>query len=237
VVFKIFANVTSIALNTEEISEICAMQVLIVAATQFEIAPFLARNPEADILITGVGVPTAVYHLLKRLHQIDYDLVIQAGIAGSFNEELALGQVVLVQQDRFADLGVNESNQFSSIFDMGFSNEAEFPFNKGWLVNHHELLDRSPLRKVKAITVNTVHDQPILNKMFSEKFNADIESMEGAALHYTCLMEIVPFIQLRSISNWVGERDKSKWKIKEAVEHLNNELEGMIRTLTNKITN
>jgi futalosine hydrolase len=35
--------------------------------------------------------------------------------------------------------------------------------------------------------------------------------MEGAALHYTCLMEKIPFMQLRSISNYIAERDKSKW--------------------------
>ena len=48
--------------------------------------------------------------------------------------------------------------------------------------------------------------------------------MECAALHYVCLQQNVPFLQIRSVSNEVGERDKSKWKIKEAVENLNNEL-------------
>ena len=48
--------------------------------------------------------------------------------------------------------------------------------------------------------------------------------MEGAALHYVCLQEKVPFIQLRAISNYVGERDKSKWKMQEAITNLHNEL-------------
>ena len=48
--------------------------------------------------------------------------------------------------------------------------------------------------------------------------------MEGAALHYVCLQQSVPFLQIRSISNEVGERDKSKWRMKEAVENLNTEL-------------
>ena len=34
--------------------------------------------------------------------------------------------------------------------------------------------------------------------------------MEGAALHYACIMEHIPFIQLRAVSNFVGERDKNK---------------------------
>jgi futalosine hydrolase len=37
-------------------------------------------------------------------------------------------------------------------------------------------------------------------------------------------MENIPFLQVRSLSNFVGERDKSKWQIKEAIENLNKEL-------------
>ena len=57
-----------------------------------------------------------------------------------------------------------------------------------------------------------------------ETFAPQTETMEGAALHYVCLQQNLPFLQIRSISNEVGERDKSKWKIKEAVEDLNSEL-------------
>jgi len=48
--------------------------------------------------------------------------------------------------------------------------------------------------------------------------------MEGAAFHYVCLQQHIPFIQIRSISNIVGVRDKNKWKMKEAIESLNKKL-------------
>jgi len=48
--------------------------------------------------------------------------------------------------------------------------------------------------------------------------------MEGAAFFYVCLQEKAPFIQIRSISNYVGEQDKSKWEISLAVKNLNNVL-------------
>ena len=70
-------------------------------------------------------------------------------------------------------------------------------------------------------------------QQFVQSFNADIETMEGAALHYVCLQEHIPFLQIRSISNHVGERDKTKWKIKEAIENLNKELQILINDLTN----
>jgi futalosine hydrolase len=48
--------------------------------------------------------------------------------------------------------------------------------------------------------------------------------MEGAALHYVCREANIPFIQVRAISNYVGERNKEHWKIKEAIDSLNEHL-------------
>ena len=55
--------------------------------------------------------------------------------------------------------------------------------------------------------------------------------MEGAALHYVCLHQNIPFIQLRAISNYVGERDKTKWKIDLAISNLHNELIKLLKQL------
>ena len=52
--------------------------------------------------------------------------------------------------------------------------------------------------------------------------------MEGAALHYVCLSEKIPFLQLRSVSNYVGERDKNKWAVREAIANLNIELQKIL---------
>lgn len=200
------------------------MNILCVAATESEIAPFLKQRPAANFLVTGVGAPMAVYHITKRLQQIDYDLVIQAGIAGSFIDSLPLGKVVFVSKDNFADIGISEHNIFSSVFEKGFIDENEFPFANGWLENRESMMDLFPIEKMRAITVNMVTDNEDQIKRLKLKFNAQLETMEGAALHYTCLIEKIPFMQLRSISNYVGERDKTKWKMKEAIENLNESL-------------
>src|SRR5580765_5775808 len=123
------------------------MNILYVAATEFEMAPFLKLRPAADHLITGVGSPMAVYHIAKRLQQIDYDLVIQAGIAGSFTMSLELGETVFVDKDCFADLGISEQHHFYSLFEKGFLHENEFPFKNGWLENPGILMDLFPLQK------------------------------------------------------------------------------------------
>jgi futalosine hydrolase len=55
--------------------------------------------------------------------------------------------------------------------------------------------------------------------------------MEGAALHYACILEGVPFIQIRGISNKVGERDKTKWKIPAAIQSSNELVEKILKTI------
>jgi futalosine hydrolase len=213
--------------------EICGMQILLIAATEEEIKTFADTSPGIDILITGSGIPSSLYHLQKRMHQIDYDLIIQAGIAGSFNTQLIPGSVVLVKQDAFADLGMEEKENFTPIFETALADKNEFPFSEGWLINTSQLLKTSSLTAVKGVTVNKVSDSKLQKQQLIDKFNPDIETMEGAVLHYVCLQENVPFLQLRSVSNLVGERDKSKWKIKEAIDSLNAELSKLINQLTN----
>jgi futalosine hydrolase len=211
--------------------ELCRM-ILLIAATEFEIPSFINQEEKkTDILITGVGVPATLYHLQKRLQQIDYDWVIQAGIGGAFNEKDTLGEVVVVGQDVFGDLGMEEKSRFTPIFKSGFIKENEFPFTNGWLNNNNEIIKQLPLKTVKGVTVNKVSDSLLQKDQLLNNFNAAIESMEGAALHYVCLQEKISFIQLRSFSNYVGERDKSKWKIKDAINNLNKELHTIIELI------
>ncbi|UAY50736.1 futalosine hydrolase [Ferruginibacter albus] len=203
--------------------------ILLVAATEFEIPSFMNKeDAHLDVLIGGIGIASTIYHLQKRLHQFDYDLIIQAGIAGAFDNSLSLGETVLIKQDAFGDMGMEEKNNFTPVFRSGFMNANEFPFNEGWLTNENKILNQSQLKTVGAVTVNKVTDSIIQKEQLLKNFSPVVESMEGAAFHYVCLQENIPFIQLRSISNYVGERDKSKWKMKDAVINLNNELHKLI---------
>ena len=189
------------------------MNKLVIAATQMEIQPLMSADFEADYLITGVGSPATVYHLLKKITTKKYDVVLQVGVAGSFDESLKLGEVVLVNADCFADLGAFENKQFYSLFDLNLNKE------NGWLINQHQF--NTSLKFVKGISVNSLTDESEKITLFKVKYQADIESMEGAALHFVCLQEKIPFLQIRGISNFVGERDKSKWQLKYAIKNSN----------------
>ena len=208
------------------------MNLLIVSSTKAEIEPFLKENIDADILITGVGIPSTVFHLTKKLLQKNYDLVIQAGIAGTFTNRFKLSEVVLIKQDTFADLGIEENGKLYSLFDKGFIDENDFPYTGGWLVNNHSILQKTTLPVAKGFTVNKIGNDHLHNKILTDKFAASVERMEGAAFHYVCLQQQINFLQLRSISNHVGERDKSKWELKHAIDHLNQQLLKIIKKIS-----
>jgi futalosine hydrolase len=206
------------------------MDILLISATAKEIQPFFEyyrntkRPQNIDILITGLGLTAATYHLLKQITLKRPGLVIQAGVAGCFDKKARLGEVVAVKKEAIADQSVIELEKLKTLFDLELLPHDQFPFTNGWLENNNEILKKTNLEKVKAISVNeiTTADQRV--EYYKQAFDPVIESMEGAALHYTCLMEKIPFIQLRSISNYIAERDKKKWDMKQSIINLNNEL-------------
>src|SRR6266487_4030279 len=211
------------------------MDILLISATAREIQPFFEyyrntkRTQNIDILITGIGLTAATYHLLKQITLKRPGLVIQGGVAGCFDEKIPLGEVVAVKKEVIADQSVivpvaTGTEKLKTLFDLELVPRDQFPFTKGWLVNNHDILEKTNLKKVKAISVNEITTSEQRVKFYKDAFDPVIESMEGAALHYTCLMEKIPFIQLRSISNYIAERNKTKWDMKTAICNLNNEL-------------
>jgi len=209
--------------------------ILVIAATAKEINPFieLTRTGDLknniDILISGIGLAASTYHLAKQLALKKYDVVIQAGIAGSFDLRIAPGAVVAVKQDTIADQSVVELQKLKTLFDLKLVPQDQYPYKKGWLINpNKEILKKTKLKTVRGISVNQISTSKQMIKFYRAVFDAVTESMEGAALHYVCLMENLPFVQVRSISNYIGERNKKKWDMNKSIANLNVALTTLI---------
>jgi futalosine hydrolase len=182
-------------------------------------------------LITGVGSVATTWSLMRQIDRQRPDLIIQAGIAGSFTRKPP-GEVVVVEAEELADLGVWEGGQFRSLFDLKLTDGNRPPFSGGQLVNpYRQLLALTALEQVKGITVNEISTDPGRIRWYQQNTAAVVESMEGGGLHYTALQEKIAFLQLRSVSNDIGVRDKTKWDIRSAISRLNEELIALLGRL------
>lgn len=217
------------------------MKILIVSSTLFEVKPLLNflgiampssgmnnanmdfEEKEIQVLITGVGmVNTAL--LMGRNLDDSYDLVINVGVCGAFNKSFELGQLVHITKDILSELGAEDGEDFLTYDKLKLPGDFIFSHNYH-LAN--PLIDS--LRKVKGITVNTVHGSDINIEKVKGLYNPEVESMEGAAFFAACLGLCQNYIQIRTVSNYVEKRDKRKWQMALAIQNLNDFLINFLR--------
>ncbi|MEZ5056115.1 MAG: futalosine hydrolase [Saprospiraceae bacterium] len=193
---------------------------------------FWGKNMSIKLLVTGVGVPSTIFFLQNILSNEKFDLVINAGIAGAFHSNLDLGEVVLIEKDRFADLGVEEKDgSFTDVFEMHLAEKNEFPFQNGWIENTFEGFNF--LKSVPGITVNKVHGTEASINLVKNKYpEAKVESMEGAGAAFVCALTKNSFLQIRSISNYVEPRNRDNWQIEKALSNLSQVLLELLLSLT-----
>jgi futalosine hydrolase len=215
------------------------MDILLAAATSFEIQPTIdfsrgaAPNsrPSVSTIITGVGSIATTWSLMRQFDHHRPDLIIQAGIAGCFTGRPA-GEVLVIKEEVLADLGVWENNRFNNLFDLKLAGPDTPPFSAGRLPNpYRKLINLTSLEPVRSATVNEITTDPHRIRWHQQNTAAVVEGMEGGALHYVCLQEKIPFLQLRSVSNEVGVRDKTKWDIRLAISRLNEQLIRLLEQL------
>jgi len=229
----------SIALSVKHDSNPLYMpDVLLVAATHAETAFITGKvkknsretlfpvmrggDSTTDLLITGPGIHATSFHLGKQSNLKDYKICINIGICGSLDREIRPVRLVNVTTDLFGDFGVDNKGEFLDVFEAGLYKLNEFPFRNGRLSPKpvKRLLSLKALTEVNGITVQTVTGSKKTVRELSKRYGPSIESMEGAAFFYACMQSEVNCLQVRSVSNMVEDRDKSKWKIREAIDSL-----------------
>ena len=151
-----------------------------------------------------------------------YDLALNLGVCGSFTPVFPPATVVHVTSDMFSELGAQDGPHFLSLQSLGLLEPDVFPYSGGRLVNRvpPSLPGLSDLPVASGITVNTVHGEGASIAAVIARCAPDVESMEGAAFMYACLVAGVPFAQVRAVSNRVERRNRAAWDLAGAVEAL-----------------
>jgi futalosine hydrolase len=183
---------------------------------------FTYADHDVDVLITGVGMVATAAWCSRVLAVGSYDVALNLGVCGSFDPGLAPGTVVQIRSDRIAELGAEDGDSFVTAQELKLVGDDEFPFTSGQLVNvsppESPVLRRLPA--VDAITVNRVHGNDQAIAAVRERFHPQVESMEGAAFMYACLIHGLRHAQVRAVSNLVEKRNRGAWKLAEAIDSL-----------------
>lgn len=202
------------------------MQISLCSATDFEIRPLqnllatFQDDHQFQYFLTGIGMLQSGLAIQQHITLNQPDLLIQVGIAGSFNPDLPLGTVLCIDRDYLGSCGVEQNGKWQDFFDLGLADANQVPFKQKALENPwvQDFTNRSQLKAGAAVTIDEISTDPARIQALRDQYNPVLESMEGAALHLNGLLSNRPFLQIRGISNYIGERDKTKWNIKRAIE-------------------
>lgn len=162
---------------------------------------------------------------------------------------LEIGHIAIALKEIYADKGVISSTGQESLKKIGIPLVQagrrkyfnEFPFDKNLIEKALNVFQytkdnlKNPpsppfskrgmggfLGKIKSgnfITVSSATGAYKGALELEKKFNAICENMEGAAIAQVCAIYKIPMLEIRGISNIVGERDKRKWDLKLASEN------------------
>ncbi|MEU4208407.1 futalosine hydrolase [Streptomyces sp. NPDC026206] len=196
-----------------------------------------AGGPVLDVLAAGVGpaaaaAGTATALTAAALAGEPYDLVISTGIAGGFAAAVPVGAVVVSDAIVSADLGAQSSaGGFLSVAELGFGSIThEVP----------EALVRTVARATGAVrgdvlTVSTATGTAERAAELAQRHpGAVAEGMEGFGVAEAARAHGVPALELRAVSNAIGPRDRSTWRIGEALGALSGAFRRLAPALTDK---
>ena len=207
--------------------------ILIVSATEAECAPTLRNmtgrktvssrlysgtlhEQPIEVLISGIGSVATTFHLTQTLMLRPYSRAIGIGIAGSYADDIQMGECVQIIEDCFADLGIDNNGHFRNLREEGLPNDD---FDSAFIINPSPTLSHH--RQIRGITVQTASGSKTRIDELTQRFHPQVETMENAAFFYVCQMMNVPFASFRAISNKVEPRNRENWQITEAIKNVN----------------
>lgn len=182
-----------------------------------------------DILpcVVGVGPVAAALcagELLER-HR-DAVGVLNLGICGGFDPLLPLGTVCAASAEIWPEYGVNcstgseEPFSFQMLPDLHLSPVNRLDLDPPAAARSMGLTLPDTWRLGPSLTVAGVSGDPERAAMLRVRHDAATENMEGFSLALAARRRGLPFLEVRTVSNTVGDREKARWNFRLALEAL-----------------
>ncbi len=198
------------------------MRILVVVAVPAEkeaVWRGLKGDGRFDVVAAGVGPVAAAANTAKALAAAGYGLAVSAGIGGGFPGRAGVGSLVVANEIVAADLGVETPEGFASLDELGFgSTRIQVDVNLVNAVAEALRAAELPVTTGPVLTVSTVTGTAESAAELAARVPGAIaEAMEGYGVAFAAQERGVPVLELRAISNLVGPRDRTAWRINEAL--------------------
>ena len=182
--------------------------------------------------VSGMGKVNAAHAGTRLILEFSPAVIMNIGIGGAYpSSGLNIGDVAIAEKEIYGDEGVLLKDGFHGIDLIGIpflkKNRKkyfnEFSLDTGFVRKVVKALALSPkplaLKAGDFLTVSTCTGTKKRAFELEQRFGAICENMEGAAIAHVCTFYGIPMIEMRGISNIVGDRDRSAWNIKLAAEN------------------
>ncbi len=191
----------------------------------------LINNNEIFILTTGVGSVNTAGALTLAIEIFKPDLIIQTGIGGAFRKNLIeLGDIGIATSETDIHLGLESGtikvdplpfDLYSSKGNDNFKNRIELDLI---LANEAKnILDtKFSTFSGSFISVSTITTSDTRALDLYNNYSPLIESMEGFSAAQISQMCGISYVQIRSASNYVENRNRESWKITKACKNCAN---------------
>jgi futalosine hydrolase len=197
--------------------------ILLACAVKKELS-FWTPREGVEVLVTGVGVVEAAASVTHRLAQQRFKLVVNAGIAGSFDGAAAVGSGVVVSSER---MEIDREDGVALSLPEGEP-----------IVDTVDFCDTLLAAKLAAVGFPTVHGMTVSRVTTTEAtaqrlaaMGAEVESMEGFAVMRAAQLAGVHTVEVRGISNRVGDPARSAWDFAAGVTGLQHVLNALFTIL------
>jgi len=220
---------------------------LVVCATDFEMQALTDRvSPKQDRwlgLVTGVGMVETALNLSRYLEQTSGSTTIQGvlnfGVAGAYIRGKRKGadllDICLAESEVFGDFGICFPDRIEALND-SLVHRRCYDMDAGLLGKAEKLFVAENMRVSRGtfVTVCGVSGTQGRGDILSSQYDGLCENMEGAAVARVCEAYDLPLLEMRTISNFVEDRNLSRWKLPEACARAGEAVAILLKGLPDK---
>lgn len=200
-------------------------------------------NIDVKLLVSGPGIVNTAQAMTAIIESEKPQLIVQTGCAGVFRQSgMTIGDIGIATEEIDIHTGLESSSNAYIADELPFAlikttKSPQAIKNKSLEFKNRYRLDEELINQAYQIlqsdnvssdyqiktgpfiTVSTITTTDNRAKVLYNEFNPFMEQMEGSAAAHIAIFYNIPFIEIRSASNFVGKRDLDSWDLNLAFKN------------------